>query len=284
MRLVALAFWRLLEPLRLRCETQCYAVLQDRVDLADAREIARDAFIQRFWNYADLPLADRLLHPGTYRRYINIPDADLAALRRRVADRRATILVSPYFASFDLLPTILGLVGVPAVAVYNPHENAAFNAYRHRIRSRGGCELVELGRAGRRVARVLAAGGVAALIADHAGGDDAVDVSFLGVPTTALRSVGALAVRFNAEVWVAGVRRRGAEFRFEVCVAGVVRPPDWSAETDPVRGVTVRYIAAMERLICEHPAQYMWMFPRWGRRRVEGWVGDVAAGRRPGRT
>jgi hypothetical protein len=110
----------------------------------------------------------------------------------------------------------------------------------------------------------VTAGGTLAVVADHYAERRGVTVTFLGLPTTAVRTVGVLACRYNAGIVVAGIRRLGEAFRFEIDVADVIVPADWAGETDAVAYITRRYVQALERLVLRDPTQYPWLHARWG--------------------
>jgi Kdo2-lipid IVA lauroyltransferase/acyltransferase len=256
----ARALYRLLPPLRdvsvARLQA-AFPVLRP----AQIEALAADAFVHRAWNLVDLLLAPRLLHPGTYARYggtIPAPHLDelLAAQRRG----QPAILVTAYYGSFDLLPTLLGYNGVQAAAVYLPHANPHFDAFRRRVRARSGCELVPLNQALARLPAVLERGGTIAVLADQPA-TRGVPLTFLGCATHVSRAIGVLAARSGADVVVAGLARRGP-FQFEVVVQDVMKAAAWAEMADPVPYITARYVEALEALIRQDPRQYLWLQPR----------------------
>ncbi len=262
---LAQRLYRLLPPLRAASEAHCCAGLAGRLDAPVARQVAERAFVHRIWDLVDLLLSGRLLHPGTYARYGGvIPEPHLRDLRAAQGRRQATLLVTAYYGPFDLLPVLLGFNGVRATCVYQRHTNPAYDALRTRLRARGGCELVPLEQAAARVPAVLAAGGTVALVADHPAEKRGLPVRFLGLPATTAKTVGLLAQQFGADVVTAGIRRVGP-FRFAIVVEDVYNYTAWRNEPDPLRAITDRYIAALERLILRDPSQYLWAQPRWGR-------------------
>ncbi len=124
--------------------------------------------------------------------------------------------------------------------------------------------MVPVGDAAVRLGEVLSGGGTVALVADHHVEKRGMPVTFLGIETKALRSVGLLAWRYKADVVVAGIRRLDETFRFELVVPDVVRHTEWEAQSDPVAFVTKRYLRALEGLILDDPTQYLWGYARWG--------------------
>lgn len=274
---LARVLYRSLDPIRVRSEAQCRAALGEQVASDDIPRMAEAAFTHRIWNLTDLMLADRFLHRNTFHRYGGrIPDPHVGTLLDAQRKRHPVILVTAYYGPYDLLPVFLGYNGICAGVIYRPHANAGFDAYRLRIRRRGGCELIPLERAGDRIAQRLEAGGTVAIVADHHAERRGLPVTFLGLQTKALRSVGLLAHHYRAAVAVAGIRRLGQAFRFEIVVSGLLKPEDWSSADDPVASITAYYLNALEQIILADPSQYLWSYARWGeeaaRRLVEAEV------------
>jgi len=262
---LARLLYRLMTPIQVRSEAQCRAALGDRIPDRQVISLAERSFVHRVWSLTDLILADRLLHRTTYRRYCEgLREPHLSRLLDAQRRGRPVILLSAYYGPFDLLPVFLGFQGVRAGVVYRPHPNAEFDAYRRRIRARSGCELIPVESAPVRLPQVLEAGGSVAIVADHHAERRGLPVTFLGLPTMALRSVGLLAWRYHAAVAVAGIRRLGEAFRFEIDVQDTIEVTDWAHEEHPVRYITDRYLRALERLVLHDPAQYIWAYARWG--------------------
>lgn len=261
----ATAIYRLLDPIRIRSEAQCRAALAGRVPDDDVPRIARASFVNRARNLTDLLLASRMLSPSTFENsggQLSEPIRSL--LLEAQARRRPTILVTAYYGSFDLLPIFLGYNGIRPTVVYLPHRNKGFDAYRLRVRSQSGCEMVRVDQALARVSEVLSEGGIVALVADHHIENRGMAATFLGIATKVSRSVGLLAWRFEADVVVAGIRRLDDTFRFGVAFGEVIGHQELGAQDDPVEYVTDRYLRALERIILEDPTQYLWGYARWG--------------------
>lgn len=257
--------YTLLEPLRIRCEAQCRAALHGQVADADIPRTAARSFVNRARNLTDLLLAPRLLHPATFERYGGrIPQPYLGELLEGQRRRQPTILLTAYIGSFDLLPIFLGYNGIRASAVYLPHSNPGFDAFRRRVRSQSGCEMVPLEHAFDRFSQVLSDGGTIALLSDHHVEEKGIPVKFLGLNTRVSRSVGLLAWRYQANVVVAAIRRLDDTFRFEWSVAEVLYYTDTIDQSDPVEFVTRRYTQALERMVLADPTQYLWAYARWG--------------------
>lgn len=261
--------YRLADPLRQRCEAQCRAALGNRYAERGrggaVRRIAEQAFVHRVWNLTDLLLAPRYLRANNFGRYGGeFPEPYRSWLQEAQRQRRAVILLTAYYGPYDLLPLFLGYNGIRAAAVYRRHGNAAYDSYRQAVRSGSGCEMIPVEEAVERLPRELENGGTVALLSDHHAERRGIAVNFLGLPTAASPAVGLLAQRYDAIVAVAGIRRLGARFRFEVCVSDYFDAAAWRDADDPVAFITARYVAGLERLVLGDPSQYLWVYARWG--------------------
>ena len=77
------------------------------------------------------------------------------------------------------------------------------------------------------------------------------------------KAIALLAIEYKAPIVVGYARRLGDEFRYEVGCAELIDPSDWETQPEPVRYITQRYTAALERIIRESPEQYLWLHRRW---------------------
>jgi lauroyl/myristoyl acyltransferase len=259
------AIYRLLEPVRRRSEGQLRAALGATLDEPAVQRIARQSFVHRMLNLADLMLVRRWLPATLDRNGARIPPDQLQLLLEAQQARRPLLLVTAYYGPYDIWPVVLALNGVKAAVIYRRHANAGFDEFRRQVRSIGGSELIPLEEAATHGLRVLENGGTLALLADHhVQARSSMQAEFLGQPTSVQPAVGLLAVRYEADVIVAAVRRGERPFTFEIVTEDVIRPADWRGEADPVTVVTLRALRAVERVIRRDPSQYLWLYARWG--------------------
>jgi lauroyl/myristoyl acyltransferase len=280
--LLARLLYRLLIPVRQLSEGQCRAALNGRIAVEQIPNIAKQSFIHRIWNLTDLMLADRYLHVGTYHLYGGrIPNRLLSRMLDAQRRGQSAIILTAYYGPFDLLPIFLGYNGINASVVYKPHANTGFDAYRQHIRGRSGCELINIDQAADSLSQILQAGGTVAIVADHHVEKRGMPVNFLGLPTMALRSVGLLAWRYDADVVVAGIRRIDNRFNFEFVVTDIVDHSEWEHQDDAVTYITERYLRGLERLILSDPTQYLWGYARWGEDFARQLITDEQSSDRP---
>lgn len=256
-------FYRLADVVRESSEGRCRAALGDPRPESEIQAISEQAFVHRMWNLVDLMLAPRLLRPEARDRYGGrVPEPYRSLLIQAQQRGQPVILLTAYYGPYDLLPVFLGLNGIRATAVYRPHPNRGFDRYRQSVRTGTGCRMLTQSGAALGLSEILEAGQAIAVVADHAGGRSGVPTSFLGEHTTAPRTVGLLAERYGAIVAVTVIRRLAEPFQFQLVISDLFGPNDWRDQSDVIEYITRRYCAALEKVICEGPEQYLWLHRR----------------------
>jgi KDO2-lipid IV(A) lauroyltransferase len=129
---------------------------------------------------------------------------------------------------------------------------------------------------------VFEAGYPVGLVADQSGGDRGVFVPFFGRLTSTYKSIGMLAMQYNAVI-ICGTARRlrhgetpfseprvpfansygPSSMRYSVELIDVFRSEDWNTNPDPLYYISARYRRAMETMIRRAPEQYLWMHRMW---------------------
>ena len=101
-------------------------------------------------------------------------------------------------------------------------------------------------------------------VADQNGGERGVFVPFFGRLASTPKTVGLLAMNMNVPV-VCGYARRIEEhgLKYEIATTEIIRPQDWADRSDPLFYIPARYVSVIEKMVREHPEDYMWSHRRW---------------------
>src|SRR5690606_16899120 len=111
-------------------------------------------------------------------------------------------------------------------------------------------------------------GGAIAMLGDQDAGPRGLYVDFFGKPASTYKSIGLLAMQYNALICVAYARRLEDDFinsrwaRYEIATEEVIDPCDPQFAGD-VKSITERYTQALERIVLQNPEQYFWVHRRW---------------------
>lgn len=244
-------------------------------DADERRHHALAAYEHLFRLGVELAFSPRLLNRDGWVNQLILPDR-LPELRRMITDR-ACVMLTGHVGNWELIGSAMGLLGFPLHAVYRPLDLAPLDAWVRQSRERQGITLVSKFGAVHELPGALAAGRPVGLVADQNGGDRGMFVPFFGRLTSTYKSIGLLAIQFNATVVCGFARRVSASeaarehgdaasrggLRYKVEIADVFGPEDWSTHPDPLFYLTARYRRALERMILAAPDQYLWMHRIW---------------------
>jgi KDO2-lipid IV(A) lauroyltransferase len=117
-----------------------------------------------------------------------------------------------------------------------------------------------------RMAKVMQAGDMLGFIGDQNAGDGGLFVPFFGRLASAYKSIGLLAMNYDAPI-ICGYARRTPgprrRFHYRIGAADIIYPRDWARRPDPLYYITARYTRAIEHMIRLAPDQYLWVHRRW---------------------
>lgn len=219
---------------------------------------------------AEIAAAPRLLTEDGWPDHLLM--GDIAPAVRSLVEAGPCVLITGHCGNWELLGYTMALLGFPAHALYRPLDLPPLDRWVRNTRERRGLTLVDKFGAVRRLPELVAGGAPAAFVADQNGGDRGVFVPFFGRLTSTYKSIGLLALQFNATI-VCGVARRlsPAERRglgrnslgFRVEVTDAFGPADWATHPDPLFYLTARYRRGIELMVRRAPEQYLWMHRIW---------------------
>jgi KDO2-lipid IV(A) lauroyltransferase len=176
---------------------------------------------------------------------------------------RPTILITGHYGNWEVLGYLMALMGFNLSAVARPIDNPLVNDWLLGVRQAKGLKIITKWGASEEMMRVMRSGGTVAFIADQNAGEKGMYVPFFGRLASTYKSIGLLALRYNATVVCGFARRIGDQFRFEVGATDVIRPEHYRAQPDPLYYLTARYTRAIEAMIAQSPEQYLWLHRRW---------------------
>ncbi len=195
--------------------------------------------------------------------------------------QRPCILITGHCGNWELVGAAISMLGFPMHAVYRPLDQRPLDAWVRAGRERVGLHLVSKFGAIHRLPEALAKGLPVGFVADQNGGDRGVFVPFFGRLTSTYKSIGLLAIQFQASI-VCGTARRvpagtlvprgiagvpvvaGADgLGYVIDIIDVFGPEQWSTHPDPLYYLTARYRRAIEIMIRRAPEQFLWMHRIW---------------------
>lgn len=229
------------------------------------QEIARIAVasIEHLFQLAavDAMVMGRAIRPSTWHRHLDFEQAR-GAIDLLASDRPA-LLLTGHCGNWELLGYGMSVVGYPMAALARPLDNPLLNKWILDIRQAWGLKVLTKWGATPVMQDILEDGGRLGFIADQNAGDQGIFVPFFGRLASAYKSIGLLAMRYDAPIIVAMARRRGMRLDYEFVLGDIIEPEDWNGQEDPLYYLTARYTRALEMLVSDCPEQYLWIHRRW---------------------
>jgi len=227
----------------------------------DVERIAR-ASMQHFLQLGiEVLFTPRLLQLDTWADRLEV--GNIRESLDLVLSDRPVIMATPHFGNWEVLGYAMALLGIDLSAVARPIDNPLVNDYLLGVRQRKGMKIITKWGASEVMTDVLQRGGTLGFIADQNAGDKGMFVPFMGRLASTYKSIGLLAIRYNAPVICGGAHRIGNRFEYEFHIQDIIYPEQWAEQDDPLFYLTARYNRAMEQLILRYPEQYLWIHRRW---------------------
>ncbi len=176
---------------------------------------------------------------------------------------RPTIMVTGHNGNWEVLGYWIAMMGLDMAAIARPIDNPLINEWLLGVRQRKGLRIITKWGATETMVEILERGGTLGFIGDQNAGDRGMFVPFFGRLASAYKSIGLLAIRFDAPVICGYAKRVGDDFKFAARIADIIRPEDWKAQPDPLYYITARYTRAIELMVRDAPEQYFWLHRRW---------------------
>jgi KDO2-lipid IV(A) lauroyltransferase len=173
---------------------------------------------------------------------------------------RGIVAATAHAGAWEILPAVFAARGHRVNVVARPVREARWNEVLRRIREREGVRVVPAGGAAAALVRALRRGEVVGLLADARPARRGRPVLFFGRPAPTGIGPHALARRTGAPLLPVAVHL-GPGARHVVKVG---EPVDVTSAPETL----ARLSRALERLIREEPAQWVWMYHRWRARRT----------------
>ena len=178
-------------------------------------------------------------------------------------DGRGVVLVSGHLGNWEWLVLGLSLLkNVHPASVYHPPRNPLVDRLLSQYRTRTGNQVVTMAEAPRRLLRHLAGGGVAFLVADQSAPRESIFIPFLGAPAATFQGPATFALKTDATLLGAYPIRR-PDGRYDVHFEIISRENLPADPTAAIHELTRRQVRSLERVITQHPGQWLWQHRRW---------------------
>ncbi len=237
------------------------------LDKGQARNLARQSFIQNGRSFLELLLARRVDWRFARERLI-IDDPDRL---RGILDSCADVPVvatTAHLGAWELLGGLLNLMAPQAhkQVVVKATRDAAMHRVIKRMRTHSTVRIQEHNNAALSVLRNLSKKGLSAFLVDHnCRREDAVFLPFLGRAAAVNLGPALLALRAKALVWPTFlIRETGKPARYRLCFEDPLDTRILAGERqERINAIALFYTQTVERYVRRYPEQWFWMHRRW---------------------
>lgn len=252
-----------------------YEVARDNLRQAfgDSRTDAEiDTIIHGMWRHlfrlvceiVQLPRFLNLYNCGDYLDFYRRDDCVKALL-----SSRPVLMLGGHFGNWEVAVNTFGMFGFPMGVVARELDNPWLHQWFRRFRESTGNALISKAGGGPEIAETLERGGMISLLCDQDAGKSGVFVDFFGKPASTFKSIGLLALQYDALVVVGGAYRLPPDqqsgtrwVRFNLTTEEILDARDFQGP-DGLTELTQQFTTALERLIRKAPEQYFWVHRRW---------------------
>ena len=230
-------------------------------------ETGRRSFEHIVMLVIDILFSPRLVNRDNWERYSTYINIERA--KWMMQEGRGIVWVTGHYGNFEIMGYLLALFGFDVYSIARPLDNKFINNYLERTRKRTGQRLIDKKGATEQMEAIAAKGSSLCFTADQDAGKKGIFVDFFGRKASTYKSIGLIAMQYNMPIGVAGSRRVGNRFFFEIEVNRVIMPDEWADKDDPLKWITQEYVRATEDFIRKDPTQYWWLHRRWKTRPKE---------------
>jgi KDO2-lipid IV(A) lauroyltransferase len=212
--------------------------------------------------------APRKIHRANWRTHLHMPE--MAAIVRRLLDRRPVVIISGHLGNFEMGGYLLGLHGFRTHTIARPLDNPYLDRWVNEFRAATGQYILPKHGSSQQIEDLLAAGGTLVLLGDQHAGEGACWVEFFGRRASTHKAVALFTLAGNAPTLTGCVYRVDRPMHFELRVAELVDPADAQFSLGSIPLLTQWYTRCLEDLIRQAPGQYWWLHRRWREERNNG--------------
>lgn len=249
-------------------------------------EHAMLAYEHLFMLGVEMSYAPRLITPDSWPDYLRL--VGLGEGARLLLSGRPCVMITGHCGNWELLGYAMAVLGFPMHALYRPLDMKPLDDWVRRTRRRRGLELLDKFGAVDAMPKLLSKGELVAFIADQNAGDRGLFVPFFNRLASTYKSIGLMALQFNAPIICGQARRlvcaRDAEdgtlpispgsagfaeydgthpLRYEIVVHDIIMPEECVQQPDPLFYASARYRRAIEKMVRTAPEQNLWLHRYW---------------------
>ena len=210
----------------------------------------------------ELLLTPRHIRPETWRKHIRLRDME-KVVATLISRDRPMVLVTGHFGNWELAGYFSAAIGLAFNSIARRIDNPYINDLIFGVRQRAGQRMIYKQGAAAQIARAFDSNEAVSMVCDQDAGARGLFVDYFGRPASTFKSIGLMAMQYEAPIAVICCRRLDRRFNFEIFNQRLIEPSEWADKDDPLRWITQEYTTALEEAVRTQPDQYFWVHRRW---------------------
>lgn len=181
-----------------------------------------------------------------------------------VAENRGVVLITGHFGNWELLQTVSGILGKPVNVLARNQKFPKLDNYLNELREVHGSVAIKRGMGIRELLKSLKRSELIGVLGDQdAKRDQGLIMRFLGRKTTVPTGAFELASRTNSPVLPCFIYRTDKE-KHQIHVDEPIECGEVKeGSEDVLREKVQTYLDVLEKMIAEHPEEWLWETKRW---------------------
>jgi Kdo2-lipid IVA lauroyltransferase/acyltransferase len=176
---------------------------------------------------------------------------------------KGVILLSSHFGNWEFTAIAVAIqIQLPFSVIVKPLRNPLVYEWMNKARTKFGNEVVSLGISIRRTYQTLKEKKIVAMVADQRGPREGVKVDFFGKKVSVYTGPAALALKTGAPL-ICGIAVRDNNYKYKMVLVEISQQNLPDGEEEKILEISQRYTSYLEKVIREHPEQWLWMHNRW---------------------
>ena len=254
------AFFYYIIPIRKRTVYENLKIAFPNFDEKKINQVALGSYIS-----FSVALVEILYMPWMTRR--ELENAVLFLNRDLILEKhkenKGVILLSAHFGNWEYIAASGGCqLNVPFSVIVKSQRNTLVDNWINKMRTRWTNKVIFLGVSIRYIYKEMLDKNIVAMVADQRGPREGIRVNFFGRPTAIYQGPAMLALKTGAPIlYGIAVRQTDAIYKVEMVEIDRSNLPD--DDSEKVIEISQRHMAHLEKLIREHPEQWLWHHKIW---------------------
>jgi KDO2-lipid IV(A) lauroyltransferase len=201
------------------------------------------------------------LKKGEIEKTVRILNPEL--IIERYEEKKGVILLSAHFGNWEYIAaSVSAQIRIPFKVVVKPQRNPYVTAWLNKFRTGWMNEVVSLGISIRQIYKELKEKNIVAMVADQRGPAEGIRVNFFGRRVSIYPGPAILSLKTGAPL-LYGINVRQPDYSYKTFIYEIDKNNLPDSEDEKIIELSQRHASYLERIIREHPEQWLWMHKLW---------------------